>query len=218
MNASQPLSLVVLISGGGSNLQAIIDAIESGSLNASIAAVISNRPQAFGLERARKHGITAIGLDHTEHDSREAFDQCLQREIDRFQPDIIVLAGYMRILSETIIQHFHPRMLNIHPSLLPRYPGLNTHQRALDAGDDRHGISIHVVTPELDAGPVILQGHFPIERADDAQSLQHKGHALEHKMYPLVLKWLSENRLKLTKGLPEFDDLPLAQPISFNDL
>lgn len=218
MNDSSPLSLVVLISGSGSNLQAIIDAIESGQLNASIAAVVSNRPQAFGLERARKHGIEAVALDHAEYPSREDFDNRLREEISRFQPDIIVLAGYMRILSESFIQHFFPAMLNIHPSLLPKYPGLNTHQRALQAGDPIHGISIHVVTPELDAGPVILQGHFPVEADDDAHSLQQKGHALEHKMYPLVLKWLTEKRLVLTNGLPVFDNHPLSHPVSFNDL
>ncbi len=218
MTTSPPLSLVVLISGSGSNLQAIIDAIDAGELNASIKAVISNRPDAFGLQRALKHGIEAVALDHKAFAEREAFDERLRDEIDRHAPDVIVLAGYMRILSEPFIRHFAPRMLNIHPSLLPLYPGLHTHQRALDNGDSKHGISIHVVTPELDAGPVILQGHFPIESGDDAQALQQKGHALEHKMYPLVLKWLGEKRLELTKGQPVFDAQPLSQPISFNDL
>jgi len=213
-----PLSLVVLISGSGSNLQAIIDAIESGHLNADIRAVISNRPDAFGLQRAQKHGINAIALDHTEYDSRDSFDARLQREIDQFAPELIVLAGYMRILTESLIQHFSPNMLNIHPSLLPKYQGLHTHQRALENGDERHGVSIHVVTPELDAGPVILQGDFAIEPDDDAASLQQKGHLLEHQMYPLVIKWLSEQRLQLTKELPVFDEKTLYQPISFNSL
>ena len=167
LSNQSPLSLVVLIAGSGSNLQAIIDAIEQGELNARIRAVISNRPDALGLQRAQQHGIEAIALDHTQFDCRANFDARLQQEIDALRPDLIVLAGYMRILTEGFIEHFAPNMLNIHPSLLPKYQGLNTHQRALDNGDDLHGISIHVVTPELDSGPVILQGHFAIETGDD---------------------------------------------------
>lgn len=209
---------MVLISGSGSNLQAIIDAIENGELNAEIRAVISNRPDAFGLRRAKKHGIQAVALDHTEYDSRDSFDARLKQEIETYTPDLIILAGYMRILTESIIQYFSPNMLNIHPSLLPKYQGLHTHQRALDNGDDRHGVSIHIVTPELDAGPVILQGDFAIEPSDDVSSLQQKGHRLEHQMYPLVIKWMSEKRLLLTKDLPVFDNEPLHQPLSFNSL
>lgn len=218
MKKPGPLSLVVLISGSGSNLQAIIDAIETGKLNARIAAVISNRPQAFGLQRARKHGIAAIGLDHQLFASREEFDQRLTQEVERFRPDMIVLAGYMRILTAEFIQHFFPNMLNIHPSLLPKYQGLHTHQRVLENKDTQHGVSIHIVTPELDAGPVILQGHFNVESDDDADSLQQKAHALEHQMYPLVIKWLSDKRLTFPKGLPVFDDEPLQKPVIFNTL
>ena len=207
---------MVLISGSGSNLQAIIDAIESGELNATIKAVISNRPDAFGLQRAKKHGIEAIALDHQQFKSRHSFDKRLTLEIERFQPDIIVLAGYMRILSEAFIQHFSPNLLNIHPSLLPKYQGLHTHQRVLENNDRQHGVSIHVVTPELDAGPVILQGRFDVEQSDDAESLQQKAHKLEHQMYPLVLKWLSEKRLTLIQGIPVFDNEQLQQPLSFN--
>ncbi len=210
-----PLKLVVLISGSGSNLQAIIDAIEHGGLNARIMAVVSNRPDAYGLERARRHGIATVALDHTTFASRELFDQALADSIDRYQPDLLVLAGYMRILSAQFIDHFFPRMLNIHPSLLPRYQGLNTHQRALDNGDAEHGISIHVVTPELDAGPVILQGRFAIEVDDTAESLQQKGHQLEHRMYPQVLQWLAEGRLNLEGSTPRFDDQPIQQPLVY---
>lgn len=216
MSRADPLPLVVLISGSGSNLQAIIDAIEQGELNAEIRGVISNRPEAYGLERAQRHGIKAIALDHTLFQDRAHFDNRLRQEIDALHPEIIVLAGYMRILTAEFIQHFAPGLLNIHPSLLPKYQGLNTHQRALDHGDTEHGVSIHVVTPELDAGPVILQGRFDITPDDDAQSLQQKGHQLEHQMYPLVIKWLSEGRLQLTDGLPVFDDEELHQPLSFN--
>ncbi len=210
-----PLKLVVLISGSCSNLQAIIDAIEHGGLNARIMAVVSNRPDAYGLERARRHGIATVALDHTTFASRELFDQALAESIDRYQPDLLVLAGYMRILSAQFIDHFFPRMLNIHPSLLPRYQGLNTHQRALDNGDAEHGISIHVVTPELDAGPVILQGRFAIEVDDTAESLQQKGHQLEHRMYPQVLQWLAEGRLNLEGSTPRFDDQPIQQPLVY---
>lgn len=216
MNTAKSLSLVVLISGCGSNLQAIIDAIESGELNATIKAVISNRPDAFGLQRAKKHGIEAIALDHQQFKSRLSFDKRLTREIERFQPDVIVLAGYMRILSEAFIQHFSPNLLNVHPSLLPKYQGLHTHQRVLENNDRQHGVSIHVVTPELDAGPVILQGWFDVEQSDDAESLQQKTHELEHQMYPLVLKWLSEKRLTLIQGIPVFDNEQLQQPLCFN--
>lgn len=211
------LSVVVLISGSGSNLQAIIDAIECGELNAEIRAVISNRPDAYGLTRAKQHAIPAISMDHQQYSSREQFDQQLQYEIDSFQPDIIVLAGYMRILTTVFINHFSPKILNIHPSLLPKYQGLHTHQRALDNSDSQHGVSIHIVTPELDSGPVILQGKFAIEAEDDCDSLQQKAHKLEHKMYPLVLKWLSEQRLQLTQELPQFDDKIIKTPLSFDN-
>ena len=210
------LNLVVLISGSGSNLQAIIDHIEAGKLDASIAAVISNRPDAYGLERARTHGIDAIGLDHKTFDQREDFDQKLRKTIDQYQPQLLVLAGYMRILSPDFIQHFAPQMINIHPSLLPKYQGLNTHQRALDNGDQEHGISIHVVTPELDAGPVLLQGRFPIETGDDAAALQQRGHQLEHQMYPQVIQWVAEGRLQLDTRQPVFDHEPLLAPIQFS--
>jgi phosphoribosylglycinamide formyltransferase 1 len=207
------LSLVVLISGSGSNLQAIIDNIENGRLNARIEAVISNRPAAYGLQRANDHGIKAISLDHSTFSDRAAFDRQLQQQIDQFKPDLIVLAGYMRILSAEFIQHYWPNMINIHPSLLPKYQGLHTHQRALDNKDSIHGVSIHIVTPELDSGPVILQGQFTIEQDDDEDSLQQKAHQLEHQMYPQVIQWIAEKRLTLNQGIPEFDHAPLQKPI-----
>ncbi len=213
----KPIKLAVLVSGSGSNLQAIIDAIENNELNAEITAVISNRPLAFGLERARRHGIEAIALDHTTFPSREKFDEKLQNTLDELAVDYIVLAGYMRILSTRIIEHFYPRMLNIHPSLLPKYQGLHTHQRALDHHDHEHGVSIHIVTPELDAGPVIIQGKFTIDAQDDADSLQQKAHKLEHQMYPLVLQWLSEKRLELNARSVMFDGKPLQKPLQFED-
>ena len=209
------LSLVVLISGSGSNLQAIIDAIESGQLKANISAVISNRPDAYGLTRAKQHNIPTISLDHKQFASRELFDLQLQAEIESIKPDIIVLAGYMRILTTEFINAFFPKTINIHPSLLPKYQGLNTHQRALDNNDIQHGVSIHIVTPELDSGPVILQGKFDIDADDTTSSLQQKAHQLEHQMYPLVLKWLSEERLQLSSGSPMFDKTPVQKPLLF---
>lgn len=213
----KPLQLVVLISGNGSNLQAIIDRIEAGELDARIAAVISNRPGARGLERARRHGIEAVALDHRAFDSRDAFDRELQQRIDRHRPDLVVLAGYMRILTPGLIEHFRGRMLNVHPSLLPKYPGLHTHQRALDNGDTEHGVSIHVVTPELDAGPVLMQGRFPIEPGDSAESLQRKVHALEHRMYPQVIQWIAEGRLQPDAVTPLLDGKPLEKPVEFTE-
>ena len=214
---NRPLRLVVLISGNGSNLQAIIDRIEQKRLDARIAAVISNRPEARGLERARRHGIEAVALDHKLFDSREAFDRKLRETIERYRPDLVVLAGYMRILSPELIHAFEGRMLNIHPSLLPKYPGLNTHRRALESGDREHGASIHVVTPELDAGPVLMQGRFPVERDDDIESLQQKTHRLEHRMYPQVLNWIAEGRLQPDAEQPLFDGQPLRQPKELDD-
>ncbi len=209
------LDLVVLISGNGSNLQALIDRIESGELDARIRAVISNRPQAHGLERARRHGIEAVALDHQAFASREDFDRRLQSEIEARRPDLVVLAGYMRILTPELIGAFTGRMLNIHPSLLPKYPGLHTHRRALENGDAEHGVSIHVVTPELDSGPLLMQGRFPVEPGDDEDSLKRKVHALEHRMYPQLLQWIAEGRLQLDAKTPRFDDQPLENPIEF---
>ena len=214
---NRPLRLVVLISGNGSNLQAIIDRIEQKRLDARIAAVISNRPDARGLERARRHGIEAVALDHKLFDSREAFDRKLRQTIEHYRPDLVVLAGYMRILSPELIHAFEGRMLNIHPSLLPKYPGLHTHRRALESGDREHGASIHVVTPELDAGPVLLQGRFPVEQDDDIESLQQKTHRLEHRMYPQVLQWIAEGRLQPDAQQPLFDGQPLRQPKELDD-
>lgn len=212
-----PLSLVILISGSGSNLQAIIDQIEQGTLNARIKAVISNRPDAFGLKRAKSQGIPTLSLDHKNYQDRASFDEVLRQHIDELKPDLIVLAGYMRILSEKFIEHFHPNIINIHPSLLPLYQGLNTHQRALDNGDREHGVSIHVVTPELDAGPILLQGRFTIQGNDDKLSLQQKAHLIEHRMYPKVLEWIAEGKLALKPDAVEFNGSRLTNPLQFED-
>lgn len=201
--------LVVLISGSGSNLQAIIDACAAGNIPAEVCAVISNKADAYGLERARNSGIRAEVLDHKAFASRDEYDVALGELIDSFSPDCVVLAGFMRILTPSLVQKFKGKMLNIHPSLLPKYQGLNTHQRALDANDKVHGVSVHFVTEELDGGPVIVQAQVPIENGDTAQTLAQKVHAQEHIIYPLVVKWFSEQRLTMEDNYAVLDNNPL---------
>ncbi|TLX50595.1 phosphoribosylglycinamide formyltransferase [Pseudoalteromonas ruthenica] len=198
--------LVVLISGSGSNLQAIIDACAAGNVPAEVCAVISNKADAYGLERARNSGIRAEVLDHKAFASRDEYDVALSELIDGFSPDCVVLAGFMRILTPSLVQKFKGKMLNIHPSLLPKYQGLNTHQRALDANDKVHGVSVHFVTEELDGGPVIVQAQVPIENGDTAQTLAQKVHAQEHIIYPLVVKWFSEQRLTMEDNYAVLDN------------
>jgi phosphoribosylglycinamide formyltransferase-1 len=205
-----PLALVVIISGNGSNLQAIIDAIKEQGLQAEVRAVISNNPDAYGLTRARNANIAAEVLDHRDFPSREAYDRELQLLIDRYQPDLLVLAGFMRILTEDFVNHYHGRMLNIHPSLLPKYQGLNTHQRVLEAGDRIHGVSVHFVTPELDGGPVILQAEVPVHPGDTPDDLAQRVHQQEHVIYPLVIRWFSEKRLGLKGDTVQFDGKPMS--------
>ncbi|MEL0635885.1 phosphoribosylglycinamide formyltransferase [Marinomonas sp. TI.3.20] len=201
--------IVVLISGSGSNLQALIDQSLQGKLDITISAVISNKADAYGLERARNAGIPTHVLDHKSFADREAFDQSLQETIDQYQPKLVVLAGFMRILTDTFTRHYEGRMLNIHPSLLPKYKGLDTHQRAIDANDKEHGVSVHFVSAELDAGSVIVQASTQIEPVDTAESLAMKIHKLEHVIYPLAVKWFSEGRLTVNKGKAFFDGQPL---------
>ncbi len=210
---SSPLALAVLISGNGSNLQAIIDAIEAGSLNADIRLVLANEADAFGLTRAARHGIATRVIDHRNYPSREAFDAALLACLQPLEPDYIVLAGFMRILGGDFVGAFAGRILNIHPSLLPAYKGLDTYRRALQGGESHHGVSIHLVTAELDDGPVLLQGSYPIEPGDDADDLQRKGHRLEHRMYPTLLQWLGEGRLSIDANQVSHDGKPLTAPL-----
>jgi len=192
------LRIVVLISGNGSNLQAIIDDIHDDEVDARVVAVISNKPQAYGLQRAKQAAIPTLIVESAGVSSREDYDRQLQQAINQFQPDLVVLAGFMRILSDAFVNHFHGRLINIHPSLLPKYQGLNTHQRVLDAGDTHHGASVHFVTPELDAGPLILQAEVAIHSDDTATTLAQRVHTQEHIIYPLVIKWFAEGRIKMT--------------------
>jgi phosphoribosylglycinamide formyltransferase-1 len=188
-------SIVVLISGNGSNLQALIDQIEQGKIAGKISAVIANQADAFGLQRAKDAGIPAIFIDHKAFASREAFDQKMCQAIDEFSPDLIVLAGFMRILSTPFVTHYQGRMLNIHPSLLPKYKGLHTHQRAIDEGDTEHGASVHFVTPDLDDGPVVLQSKVPVFAQQNATELALRVQEQERKMYPVVVNWFCQDRL-----------------------
>ncbi len=187
--------IVVLISGSGSNLQAIIDAAQQEHFDAKIAAVISNKESAFGLERARKADIDARFVDHTAYSCRELFDVQLIKEIDAYNPDLVVLAGFMRILTDDFVKRYEGRLLNIHPSLLPKYPGLHTHQRAIEAGDKEHGVTVHFVTAELDGGPNVIQAKVPVLPNDTAQTLSARVLTQEHVIYPIAVKWFVEGRL-----------------------
>lgn len=185
------MNIVVLISGNGSNLQAIIDA------EIPIAAVISNRADAFGLTRAKHAHIPSYVINHKEYPTRDDFDQALIQQIDAFRPDLVVLAGFMRILTPHFVQHYHGRLINIHPSLLPKYKGLDTHQRVLAEKEIEHGISIHYVTAELDGGPIIAQAKLNILPNDTEESLATRIHQLEHELYPRIIKDISAKRIRL---------------------
>ncbi|MGV6396689.1 phosphoribosylglycinamide formyltransferase [Pseudomonas caspiana] len=189
--------VVVLLSGTGGNLQAMIDSFKGGDHPARIRAVISNRADAFGLQRARDAGIETCVLDHKAYEGREAFDGALMRLIDSYQPQLVVLAGFMRILTAGFVRHYQGRLLNIHPSLLPRYKGLHTHQRVLEAGDAEHGCSVHFVTEELDGGPLVIQSVISVEPDDSPTTLAQRVHTQEHHIYPLAIRWFAEGRLSL---------------------
>ncbi len=212
-----PLRLVVLISGGGTNLQAIIDAAAD-DLPAEVAAVISNVPEVFGLERARRANIPTEIVDHRLYHSREQFDAALIECIDSYRPDLLILAGFMRILTPAFVQHYQGRMLNIHPSLLPRLQGLHTHQRALQEGHEQHGASVHFVTEELDGGPVVLQASVPVKADDTPQTLAARVLEKEHIIYPLVIRWFAEGRLKYDRDQVFFDGEALESPLLLHQI
>jgi phosphoribosylglycinamide formyltransferase-1 len=190
--------IVVLISGSGTNLQAIIDACNCSDYPGDVVGVVSNKQDAYGLTRAQQANIETLALSHKDFETREKYDQALIAKIDLFKPDVLVLAGFMRILTPAFVKHYQGKLLNIHPSLLPKYQGLNTHQRAIDAGDKEHGVSVHFVTEELDGGPVILQAKVPVFEGDTSDDLAARVHEQEHRIYPLVVKWLCEKRLSMT--------------------
>ena len=196
MSLTKP-RIAILISGRGSNMQAIVEACERGDIQADIACVLSNKASAGGLAYAASRGIDTLTINHRDYADRESFDAAMNAALDAYQPDWLVLAGFMRILTPVFIDHFAGRIINIHPSLLPKYPGLHTHQRALDSGDSEAGASVHLVTVELDSGPVFLQGVVDIKDGDDAEILASRVLGAEHVIYPLVVKWLTEGRLTI---------------------
>ncbi len=204
--------IAVLISGTGSNLQALIDACAAGTIPGRIEQVLSNRDKAGGLARAQRAGIPTGIIRHTDYADREAYDRALARQLEQAAPDLVVLAGFMRILSDTFVDAFHGRLINIHPSLLPAHRGLHTHERALAAGDRQHGCSVHYVIPALDAGPVIAQGVLGIQPADTPATLAERVQRLEHRLYPLVVRWLAEGRVQMQGDRVCLDGEPLAQP------
>lgn len=213
MTGTGKLRVAVLISGSGTNLQAIIDAVAAGNLPVELIGVLSDRPHAYGLERASIAGIPAIAVDYKSFASRSAYDDQLARELEALHPDLIVLAGYMRILPATTVNAYRGRMLNVHPSLLPAYPGLDTYARALAAGERQHGATVHFVTPELDAGPGIIQYRVPVRPDDTEAALRHRVQTGEYRIYPQAIRWIAEGRLKLANGKVWLDDKALDGPM-----
>ncbi|MBM7457080.1 phosphoribosylglycinamide formyltransferase-1 [Oceanisphaera litoralis] len=201
--------IVVLISGSGSNLQALLDQAAAGQLGGDVVAVVSNKAEAYGLERARLAGVATAVLSNKDYADRDSFDAALMALIDGHEPDLVVLAGFMRILTPGFVRHYAGRMLNIHPSLLPRYQGLHTHRRAIEAGDAEHGCSVHFVTEELDGGPVVLQARVPIFAGDDEATIAARVQVQEHAIYPLAVRWFCEGRLVMQQGNVFLDGVPL---------
>jgi phosphoribosylglycinamide formyltransferase-1 len=207
-------NIVILISGRGSNMEAVIRAAQSERWPARVAAVISNRPDAAGLAFAQKHGIPTAVVPSKAFASRDEFDAALQQEIDRFSPDLVVLAGFMRILTCAFVEHYAGRMLNIHPSLLPAFPGLATHRQALDAGVRQHGATVHFVTAELDHGPVVAQATVDVLPGDTDESLAARVLVEEHKLYPYAVRLFVEDRLSIEHGVVRVLDARLADTTS----
>lgn len=203
----------ILISGSGTNLQAFIDAVESGKLNLELTVVFSNNPDAYGLERAEKAGIPTACIQHIDFPDRDSFDRAVIAELDRFEPDLLILAGFMRILSPAFVAHYAGKILNIHPALLPLYPGLNTHQRVLDAGDEWHGSTVHFVTEELDAGPRILQGRLAVKKGETAGELEKRVQAVEHQIYPLAASLVGAGKVRFRNGQCWVDGKPTQEPV-----
>lgn len=193
--------IVILISGRGSNMEAIVQACAAEGWPAQVAAVISNRPDAAGLKYAAARGIATAVVDHKAHATREAFDAELARAIDAHAPDVVVLAGFMRILTAGFVQRYEGRLLNIHPSLLPAFPGLHTHQRAIDAGCKVAGATVHFVTPELDHGPIVIQAAVPVLAGDTEATLSQRVLVREHQIYPRAVRWLVSGELDLRDGI-----------------
>jgi phosphoribosylglycinamide formyltransferase-1 len=211
MSAATPLKIAILISGRGSNMEALADACESGALAARVAIVIADRAGAGGLDAARARGLETAAVVH--RGERRAFEQELGAELERHRADTVALAGFMRVLSTEFVAHYLGRMFNIHPSLLPKYRGLDTHRRVLASGDAVHGASVHFVTPQLDAGPVVLQSQVAVEPGDTEASLAARVLATEHVIYPRVLGWFAAGRLAWRDGAAWLDGRRLTAPV-----
>lgn len=203
----------VLISGSGTNLQAFIDAVKRGNLNLELSVVLSNKPEAYGLVRAEDAGIPTVCLQHGHYADRARFDAAVAEKLDEWRPDLLVLAGFMRILSPGFVAHYSGRILNIHPALLPAYPGLDTHRRVLDAGDEWHGSTVHFVTETLDGGPRILQGRLPVVGGESPDQLASRVQAIEHQIYPQAAGWVGEGRVEFRDGNTWIDGALAEEPI-----
>lgn len=203
----------ILISGSGTNLQSFIDRQRDGRLDLDLAIVISNRPDAFGLSRATDADIETRCIDHREYPDRERFDRAIASALDEFAPDLILLAGFMRILSGWFVRRYEGRILNIHPALLPKYPGLDTHARVLAAGDSHHGSTVHFVTDELDGGPRILAGRLKVHPSETAAHLQARVQSVEHRVYPQAAQWFADGKIVYRNGVACMDGEVLAEPV-----
>jgi phosphoribosylglycinamide formyltransferase 1 len=216
LKASPARAAAVLISGGGSNLQALIDATRDGLLALDLVVVVSNRPNVAGLERARRAGIATECIVSADFRSRDAFDEALADALEAYRPDLLLLAGFMRILTPAFVRRYSGRMLNIHPSLLPDYPGLDTHRRVLEAGDRWHGCTVHFVTEDLDGGPAIMQGRVPVMPDDNTERLAARVLTVEHKIYPQAAALLASGRLEWRNGSAWLDGQPLLKPLQLD--
>jgi len=213
----KPKSIVILISGSGSNLQAIIDAVQQKKINAEISAVISNRPDAAGLKKAQSAGIPAHTIDHTDFPDRQSFDTELLKLVSDIKPDLVVLAGFMRILSDEFIHQYTGHLINIHPSLLPAYKGLNTHRRVLADNGKKHGASVHFVSSELDSGSVVIQAEVPVFEDDTVELLASRVLEEEHIIYPQAIQWFIEGKLCLTDNRAYYEQHEIKQPAKWID-
>lgn len=209
-------NIAVLISGSGSNLQSIIDNIKKGNIKANIACVISNNPDAYGLMRAKQARIPTHIVEHTQFSTREEFEKELINTLKVYEVDLVILAGFMRILGSFFVSAYKDKILNIHPSLLPKLPGLHTHQRAIEAGETMHGCSVHLVTTDLDQGPLIIQATVPVKESDSPDSLAKRVLEKEHIIYPLAIKWFSQNKLKFKGGSIFLDNKRIDSPINLS--
>lgn len=206
------IKIAVLVSGSGSNLQALIDA----KLSGQIVGVISNKPDAYALERAKQAGITTAVIEHKQYPNRETFDAVMHQQLIDWEIDLVILAGFMRILSAEFVHAWEGKMLNIHPSLLPHYKGMHTHQRVLHTGDVLHGCTVHFVTVELDAGQALAQGILTVKCSDTAESLAQRVHVLEHLIYPQAVEWICNGAIRYTKDGVILRGQPMLEPIQFS--